>query len=124
MLERRIELWWEPTRAPLKSENKSGGASVAPDFLRSCRLVFRAMRKIQHAEAELYQAFFTHRFCGRALDLGSNKKDAKGETLYFDANLVHRRVKPVRGRLMGIGMDEVYRGAHPRGIPRRLFCLC
>ena len=28
------------------------------------RLVFRAMRKIQHADAELYQAFFTHRFCG------------------------------------------------------------
>ena len=23
------------------------------------------MRKIQHAVAELYQAFFTHRFCGR-----------------------------------------------------------
>ena len=43
----RIELWWEPTRAPLESENKPGAASVAPDLLRSCRLVFRAMRKIQ-----------------------------------------------------------------------------
>ena len=60
----RIELWWEPTRAPLESENKPGAASVAPDLLRSCRLVFRAMRKIQRADAELYQALFTHRFCG------------------------------------------------------------
>ena len=27
------------------------------------------MRKIQRANAELYQAVFTHRFCGRALRL-------------------------------------------------------
>ena len=59
MLDRRIELWWEPTRAPPKSENKPGAVSVAPNLLRSCRLVFRAMRKIQHAEAELYQAFLS-----------------------------------------------------------------
>ena len=70
-LKRRIELWWEPTRAPLKSKNKSGAASVAPDLIRSCRLVFRSMRKTQHAEAELYQTLFTHRFCGRAKISGS-----------------------------------------------------
>ena len=64
-LERMIELWWEPTRAPLKSENKSGAASVAPDFFQACPLVFRVMRKIQRVEADLYQAIFTHRFCGR-----------------------------------------------------------
>jgi len=43
------------------------GAKDCRDFLNSTgRLVFRAMRKIQHADAELYQAIFTHRFCGRA----------------------------------------------------------
>ena len=83
MLKRRIELWWEPTRAPLKSENKSGAASVAPDLIRSCRLVFRAMRKIQHAEAELYQALFTHRFCGRAKFLARRSRWREGN---------HRRV--------------------------------
>ena len=33
------------------------GCFGGPDFFRACRLVFRVMRKTQHAEAELYQAF-------------------------------------------------------------------
>ena len=53
----RVEHWREPTRAPLESKNKPGAASVAPDFFRACRFVFCEMRKIQHADAELYQTF-------------------------------------------------------------------
>jgi hypothetical protein len=31
-LQRRIELWWEPTRALPESVSKPGAISVAPDF--------------------------------------------------------------------------------------------
>ena len=43
------------------------------------------MRKIQRADAELYQAFFTHKFCGRA-----NKKAFASYTQRFTALAIKR----------------------------------
>jgi hypothetical protein len=43
----RIELWWEPTRAPSRTGNKPGAATVDPDFLPPLWLVIWGKRKIQ-----------------------------------------------------------------------------
>lgn len=64
----RIEIWWEPTRAPSKTGNKPGAVTVAPDFLRSQKACYLGKAKNPNASILEMLEPFTHKFRGRAIE--------------------------------------------------------